>query len=63
MTREDIDKISRKFEEKYGPENLLKVAFSTINKMIIQKGICTEAEMFELFINEICESVKELVKK
>lgn len=60
--QKDIEKIARKFEEKFGSDCLLKAGFSTMNKILVQKGICTQQEIFDQFLVEIQNAIKVLTK-
>lgn len=43
------------FEKEYGTELLLKVCVSTINRILVEKGIVSEKELTELFSEGIAE--------
>lgn len=52
--------LANKFEEKYGTDDILKVTISVINRILVKKGVCTEEELQEEFIDRIKEAMEEL---
>lgn len=63
MDKQKINEMACKFEEKFGPENLIKVSFSSLTKLLIEKGILTEEEILHQFTKEVEIRLEELKTK
>ena len=50
---EEIEKKALEFEEKHGPVNFLKLAGSSLNMLLVKKGLVTEEELLEAFDEEL----------
>ena len=51
--KEEVNRVATKFEKVYGTEALLKVSFSAFARLLVSKGIITEDEILDQFIDEI----------
>ena len=55
MDKEDVKDLAVRFEKEYGSDTLLKAAMSAMNKMLVNKGICTQDEIREYLVRELDE--------
>ena len=53
MTKVQIDLLTEKFREKYGDIQTIALGLATTNRMLIKKGICTEKELHEEFVDQL----------
>lgn len=50
--KEEAQEVGGEFEEKYGSEAFIKVCMSTMTRLLVDKGIVTEEELRQRFIDE-----------
>lgn len=53
MNKLSIKRLGRDFEKQYGSIKLLKVAGSALTRLLVKKGICSEQELLESFVEEV----------
>jgi len=53
-----IDELTEAFRNKYGDAQTLALGLSVTNRMLINKGICTEEELFSLFVDQTEKRIK-----
>ncbi len=58
--KEEVNRVARKFEKIYGTEALLKVSFSSFAKLLVEKGVITEEDILDSFIEEVSEAFIKL---
>lgn len=60
MDKVQINELASKFEEKYGTDALLKTGLSSLNRLLIEKGLATEDEIYTSFVKEVQRRIAEL---
>lgn len=61
--KEEVNRVASKFEEVYGTDALLKVSFSSMARLLVAKGILTEDEILDQFIDEVGPAIDKLKEK
>ena len=56
----NISKQTERFEKQYGSVELLKVAISTINKIMVNANICSKKILQDIFLEEL-ESMEKIL--
>lgn len=51
--------LASKYEVQFGQIELLKVAGSSLTRLLVKKGYLTEKELLESFIDEVTNKMKE----
>jgi len=57
-TKKQVDELVEKFRVKYGDYQTLALGLTVTNQMLINKGICTQNELFELFVDQTEKRMK-----
>jgi len=60
MSKEESNKLGHAFEKKFGGVELLKAAFSSFCRLMVDKGVCTEDEIQTYFIKEVEERLQKI---
>lgn len=58
--KEEVNRVACKFENIYGTDALCKVAMSSVNKLLVEKGLLTEDELLDAFIDELGDAFASL---
>lgn len=58
--KESVNQLARKFENIYGTDAILKVAISTLNNILVAKGIILEDDLQDAFLEKLEESIETL---
>lgn len=59
-SKEAVEKLAFKFEQKYGTELLCKCGLSALNRLLIDKGILTEDELLNALVNRLEQYIIDL---
>jgi hypothetical protein len=60
--RSKVEHLANAFEKEFGPDCLFRACLSTINSILVDKGVCTKEELEEQFIEQVEKGVESLTK-